>query len=199
MKTESLNRLGFRFTEEDINIISLVKERPHVTDRLTESEMEKVRILKDIIQEYYSSIDISKKIYINSTNDVLAAIYPTLKALDHMECWIMLLNSRNRLIKKEMLACGSDREYIVDTKAVIRRCIETRASAFILVTNRTEDDVEPTCHDITVTEKLLKAAKALDLYMLDHVIISENACHSITERHTKRLTEKLLKKIRKQE
>ena len=49
-------RLGFKFTEE-INLISLLKENSSLAFDLPEPQKEKVRVLRELVQEYYTSID----------------------------------------------------------------------------------------------------------------------------------------------
>ena len=50
MEAKKLNRLGFRFSEDqDINLLSLITEKPDLIDDLSYSQKEKIRILHDII------------------------------------------------------------------------------------------------------------------------------------------------------
>ena len=68
MKAKKLNRLGFRFSDDlDINLFSLITENPDLIEDLSYNQKEKIRILHDIIQEYYTAVDRSKKIIINDS------------------------------------------------------------------------------------------------------------------------------------
>ncbi|MBQ7898312.1 MAG: JAB domain-containing protein [Bacteroidales bacterium] len=189
MEAKKLNRLGFRFSEDqDINLLSLITEKPDLIDDLSYSQKEKIRILHDIIQEYYTSIDTSKKTYISDSEDVVKLLYPIVKGLDQTECRIIYLNRQNRVITKEVHTSGSYDSYIIDLKTILRRSLETKASGIIIVTNRPDDNVEPYNYDIEITTRISKATKLLGINLLDHVIISASSYHSISDHQTHTLT-----------
>ena len=54
-----------------------------------------------------------------------------------------------------------------------KRALELGATAIILVHNHPSGDHEPSDGDITMTRELIKAAKALDILVHDHLIISK--------------------------
>ena len=189
MKAKKLNKLGFRFSDDlDINLFSLITENPDLIEDLSYSQKEKIRILHDIIQEYYTAVDRSKKIIINDSVDVLKLLYPVVKGLDRIQCRIIYLNRHHRVITHEIHTIGSQEAYIVDVRTILRRSLETKASAIIIVTNRTDDVVEPETHDIEITAKISKATKLLEINLLDHVIISASSYYSIADHQAHTLT-----------
>ena len=196
MKAKKLNRLGFRFSDDlDINLFSLITENPDLIDDLSHSQKEKIRILHDIIQEYYTAVDRSKKIIINDSIDVLKLLYPVVKGLDRIQCRIIYLNRRHKVITHEIHTIGSQDAYIVDVRTILCRSLETKASAIIIVTNRSDDDVEPDTRDIEITSKISKAAKLLGINLLDHVIISATSYYSIADHQAHTLTPSLLQTL----
>ena len=196
MEAKKLNRLGFRFSDDlNINLFSLITENPNLIDDLSYSQKEKIRILHDIIQEYYTAVDRSKKIIINDSIDVLKLLYPVVKGLDRIQCRIIYLNRRHKVITHEIHTIGSQEAYIVDVKTILRRSLETKASAIIIVTNRSDDDVEPDTRDIEITSKISKAAKLLGINLLDHVIISATSYYSIADHQAHTLTPSLLQTL----
>lgn len=76
----------------------------------------------------------------------------------------------------------------VDVRTILRRSLETKASAIIIVTNRTDDVVEPDTRDIEITAKISKATKLLEINLLDHVIISATSYYSIADHQAHTLT-----------
>ena len=196
MKAKKLNRLGFRFSDDmDINLFSLITENPDLIDDLSYSQKEKIRILHDIIQEYYTAVDRSKKIIINDSIDVLKLLYPVVKGLDRIQCRIIYLNRRHKVITHEIHTIGSQDAYIADVRTILCRSLETKASAIIIVTNRSDDDVEPDTRDIEITSKISKAAKLLGINLLDHVIISATSYYSIADHQAHTLTPSLLQTL----
>ena len=195
MEAKKINRLGFKFTEE-INLISLLKENSSLAFDLPEPQKEKVRVLRELVQEYYTSIDMAKHITLDSPETVLKSMYPIMKGLEHKEYWVIFTNRRHTHIKTIRHTIGSQ-ESILDVRIILRQALELNATGIILVSNSVDGSVEPTLRDIEYTKKLHKAAGLLDIYLTDHVIISASAYHSITDHQTYEITPSLLHTLQK--
>ena len=193
MEAKKINRLGFKFTEE-INLISLLKENSSLAFDLPEPQKEKVRVLRELVQEYYTSIDMAKHITLDSPETVLKSMYPIMKGLEHKEYWVIFTNRRHTHIKTIRHTIGSQ-ESILDVRIILRQALELNATGIILVSNSVDGSVEPTLRDIEYTKKLHKAACLLDIYLTDHVIISASAYHSITDHQTSEITPSLLQTL----
>ena len=195
MEAKKINRLGFKFTEE-INLISLLKENSSLAFDLPEPQKEKVRVLRELVQEYYTSIDLSKHITLDSPEMVLKSMYPIMKGLEHKEYWVIFTNRRHTHLKTIRHTIGSH-ESLLDVRIILRQALELNATGIILVSNSVDGSVEPTLRDIEYTKKLHKAAGLLDIYLTDHVIISASAYHSITDHQTSEITPSLLQTLQK--
>ena len=195
MEAKKINRLGFKFTEE-INLISLLKENSSLAFDLPEPQKEKVRVLRELVQEYYTSIDITKHITLDSPEMVLKSMYPIMKGLEHKEYWVIFTNRRHTHIKTIRHTIGSH-ESLLDVRIILRQALELNATGIILVSNSVDGSVEPTLRDIEYTKKLHKAAGLLDIYLTDHVIISASTYHSITDHQTHEITPSLLHTLQK--
>ena len=193
MEAKKINRLGFKFTEE-INLISLLKENSSLAFDLPEPQKEKVRVLRELVQEYYTSIDIAKHITLDSPEMVLKSMYPIMKGLEHKEYWVIFTNRRHTHIKTIRHTIGSH-ESLLDVRIILRQALELNATGIILVSNSVDGSVEPTLRDIEYTKKLHKAAGLLDVYLTDHVIISASSYHSITDHQTSEITPFLLQTL----
>ena len=195
MEAKKINRLGFKFTEE-INLISLLKENSSLAFDLPEPQKEKVRVLRELVQEYYTSIDIAKHITLDSPEMVLKSMYPIMKGLEHKEYWVIFTNRRHTHIKTIRHTIGSH-ESLLDVRIILRQALELNATGIILVSNSVDGSVEPTLRDIEYTKKLHKAAGLLDIYLTDHVIISASSYHSITDHQTYEITPSVLHTLQK--
>ena len=195
MEAKKINRLGFKFTEE-INLISLLKENSSLAFDLSEPQNEKVRVLRELVQEYYTSIDLSKHITLDSPEMLLKSMYPIMKGLEHKEYWVIFTNRRHTHIKTIRHTIGSH-ESLLDVRIILRQALELNATGIILVSNSVDGSVEPTLRDIEYTKKLHKAAGLLDIYLTDHVIISASSYHSITDHQTYEITPSLLHTLQK--
>ena len=118
---------------------------------------------------------------LSSPARVFSLMLPVMKNLDHEECWALLLNKANRLICREKMSRGGMESTVIDSKSVIRKAIEKKASGVILVHNHPSGNALPSQADINQTRVLDKALKTCELSLLDHVIIGQNGYYSFAD------------------
>lgn len=117
----------------------------------------------------------------SSPKAVYRVMIPLLRGLDHEECWALFLNKRNMLISKEKMTVGGDDSTVVDTKALVRRALEKKASAMILVHNHPSGSALPSVADINLTQSLRRALNTCDISLLDHVVIADDNYYSFAD------------------
>lgn len=83
----------------------------------------------------------------------------------------LLLDTRRRLIRSEVISHGTLDTVLVHPREVFRAAISANASALILVHNHPSGDPTPSRADITVTRELIRAGNLLKVEVLDHVIL----------------------------
>ena len=118
---------------------------------------------------------------INSPELVYQLMLPQLKGLDHEECWILLLNRRQRLIGKERINVGSLESTLIDTKRILRRAIEKQSSFVVLVHNHPSGSPIPGEADIRQTDILRNTLSAVEIALMDHVIVTDGSFFSFSE------------------
>ena len=84
---------------------------------------------------------------------------------------VLFLNSKNMLIRDELMSEGSVDEAAVYVREVIRRALDLHAPALIIVHNHPSGDPSPSKQDIALTRTLVEAARHLNIQVHDHVII----------------------------
>lgn len=112
---------------------------------------------------------------------VYRTMLPDMKNLDHEECWALFLNRANRLISKERISSGGQDSTVVDKKVIIRRAIEKKSSALILVHNHPSGTAMPSTEDIRLTKELHRALDLCGIRLIDHVIISGGSYYSFSD------------------
>lgn len=95
---------------------------------------------------------------------------------------ILHLNSRNELIRDEMISEGSIDQAAVYVREVIKRALELGSAAIIIVHNHPSGDPAPSKQDIDLTRQIVQAGKPLGIAVHDHVIIGRNAHTSLRSR-----------------
>lgn len=99
------------------------------------------------------------------------------KKKEHL--YALLLDSKNRIIKEELVSIGTLNSSLVHPREVFRDAIKNSANAIILVHNHPDSDPEPSENDIEVTKRLAKSADILNIKILDHVIIGKEGWDKI--------------------
>lgn len=94
-----------------------------------------------------------------------------MRSLEQEELWVILLDTRNRVMKVVELYRGSLNSSIVRVAEIFRPAIEAAAAAIIIAHNHPSSDASPSPQDIDVTRQVVKAGKLLDIDCLDHLII----------------------------
>jgi DNA repair protein RadC len=87
---------------------------------------------------------------------------------------VLFLDRKNALIKDEILHRGTVDHTPLYPREVLRRVIETGASAIILVHNHPSGDPSPSKADITMTKDLIAALGTIGGVLHDHVIVGRN-------------------------
>ena len=123
----------------------------------------------------------TRKTPISSPSTVYRMMVPRMKSLDHEECWVLFLNRANHLISKEMMSSGGLEATIMDSKSIVRRALEKKASGLILVHNHPSGSPLPGVADIKQTQNLKKALETCDISLLDHVVIGDGCYYSFAD------------------
>jgi DNA repair protein RadC len=84
---------------------------------------------------------------------------------------ILHLNTRNELIRDEVVSQGSIDEAALHVREVIKRAIDLGSAAIILVHNHPTGDPSPSRADIELTRNVIDAGKRLGIAVHDHIVI----------------------------
>jgi DNA repair protein RadC len=85
--------------------------------------------------------------------------------------WVLCLDRRNRLRKRVEVSSGIATAALAHPREVFRAAIREAAAAVICAHNHPSGDPSPSAADIQLTRQLREAAAAVDIPLLDHVII----------------------------
>ena len=123
-----------------------------------------------------------KIIKISSSKDAFELLQPGMGELPHEEFWIVYLNNSNKVMHTAQLSKGGITGTLVDVRLVMKQALELGAVALILAHNHPSGGLNPSKADKQITEKLKKAAVALDIKVLDHLIITQKDYFSFADK-----------------
>lgn len=109
---------------------------------------------------------------ITCPTDAVALLAPAMAGLEQEEMWVMLLDTRNRVLGTRSLYKGSLNTSVVRIGEIFRPAIEAPAAAIIVAHNHPSSDPSPSPEDVHVTRQIAEAGKLLDIDVLDHLIVA---------------------------
>ncbi|WP_411031118.1 RadC family protein [Spongiimicrobium sp. 3-5] len=118
---------------------------------------------------------------INGSKDVFELLHPILGELPHEEFWIIYLNNSNKVVHATQQSKGGITGTLVDVRLVLKRALELGAVSLVLAHNHPSGTLRPSTADKQITAKLKTASQALDIQVLDHVIITEKGYFSFAD------------------
>jgi DNA repair protein RadC len=120
---------------------------------------------------------------VTTPSDAANLLMPRLRHLQQEELHVVLLDTRNRVMKVVGVYKGSLNTSVIRVGEIFRLAIEMAAAAVIVAHNHPSGLAEPSPEDIATTRQLVEAGKLLDIAVLDHLIIGDGRFASLKERN----------------
>jgi DNA repair protein RadC len=90
---------------------------------------------------------------------------------------VLHLDSRNQLIRNEVMSEGSIDQSAIYVREVVKRALELGSAAIILVHNHPSGDPSPSRQDIAITRDIKDACARLGIALHDHIIVGHDGNH----------------------
>ena len=113
------------------------------------------------------------KITVKSPEDVIGKARALLKGKKKEHFVILCLDTRNHLIKTDVVSIGSLDCSIVHPREVFKEAISSSAASVIFVHNHPSGDPTPSEDDIKMTKRLIEAGEIIGIEVLDHIVICD--------------------------
>jgi DNA repair protein RadC len=118
---------------------------------------------------------------ITSAEDVVDYYRPYLRDLKKEVFKMMLLDSRNKMIREKTVSEGSLNASVVHPREVIKEIIRESASSVVFIHNHPSGEPKPTRYDVEITKRLVKACNLVGVRVIDHIIIGDDRYVSFSE------------------
>ena len=164
--------------------IELAKELlgRHSLSALVEAPLEELSKIKGIgptkAIQLKAAFEVAKRLArprerfaVNDPATAAGLVLGEMRHLDREEFRVLLLNTKNFLIRVAGISRGSLNASIVEPREVFKDAIAASAAGMILVHNHPSGDPTPSSEDIAITKRLVKAGELLNIAVLDHIIV----------------------------
>ncbi len=115
---------------------------------------------------------------ISSPQEAAEYLFHSLRPLKQEEFHVVLLDTKNRVIKSVLITKGVLDSSLVHPREVFREAIQANCQKIVLAHNHPSGDPTPSSHDIKATNQLVKAGDILGIKVIDHIIIGSGEIHN---------------------
>lgn len=123
-----------------------------------------------------------EEVTVSSPADIAALVQYEMAALEQEELRVMLLNTRNRVIKIETVYRGSVNSVQTRIGEVFKAAVREGVTALVVIHNHPSGDPTPSPDDVGITRAIVQAGKLMDIDVLDHLVIGHGHYVSLKER-----------------
>ena len=148
-----------------------------------------IGLTKGEAQRLVAAVEIGKRIANNDVDrrhitcpaDAANYLKEKLRHDTHERFMIIMLNTKNKVIKTEQIAEGSLTSCVVHPREVFAPAITNHAAAILVAHNHPSGDPYPSQEDRTLTRTLEEASKIIGIQLMDHIVIGDNTYYSFRE------------------
>ena len=137
----------------------------------------------DLKSGHFASMikETSKGQSISNSAEIYNILKPIFAEEDDVEkAFFIFLNGQNKILGIENLFSGSITSASIFPREIVKRLIQIKASAVVMVHNHPSGDIKPSPEDHTVTIKVGIAAASIDVRLHDHIIVGDGY-HSMAD------------------
>lgn len=110
---------------------------------------------------------------ITTPAEAAACVREDFRLLDREEFHVLLLSTKNSLLKICQVSRGSLNASVVEPREVFKDAITASAAGMILLHNHPSGDPTPSSEDIAITRRLVQAGELLGIAVHDHIILGQ--------------------------
>ncbi len=145
-----------------------------------ENSLVALKLIKDLITIYHAN-QLQKSGNAVTTISKLIKFFKSKIAAEQVKVLEMLcFDAKLKIIGETSIRLveGSVNSANVDIRKIIEIAIKRGATSIALAHNHPSGDPRPSLEDIRFTRKLATACKSISLNLIEHIIVSKNACFS---------------------
>lgn len=118
-----------------------------------------------------------------SDPELIAKYYmEDMRHLQREEIILLMMNSKNQIIKDEVISKGTVNSSIISPREVFLLALRYHAVNIVLLHNHPSGDPTPSKEDLLMTARIAEAGKLIGILLMDHLIIGDNKYISLKEK-----------------
>ncbi len=118
---------------------------------------------------------------VSSPGDAAGYFMKSLRHENHERFLVMLLNTKNHIIRVQQVAEGSLSSAVVHPREVFAPAIIHHAASMIVAHNHPTGDPQPSFEDRRLTKSLKNVGEIFGIPLMDHIVIGDGYYYSFKE------------------
>jgi DNA repair protein RadC len=134
-----------------------------------------------------ASVELGRRVLVRRTedrprfrrpSDVARYLMPLYGACRQERFGVVLMDTRNRLIRSALLSVGTEDATPATPREVYREALMASAAAVAVFHNHPSGDPSPSAEDVIVTVRLAQAGDTMGVEFIDHIILGAGRYYS---------------------
>ena len=140
-------------------------------------------VIPEIAVSYSDMVRTSERVAIHSSHNANEIFRQKFQSFmqHHEECWVMYLNSVNKVMGIYQVSKNGITNAYVDIRIVLQIALKTNAVGIAVAHNHPSGSVHPSHEDKRLTQKIQEACVILNIKLLDHLILSDERYFSFAD------------------
>jgi DNA repair protein RadC len=118
---------------------------------------------------------------VDSAKDIVDLLMPQMRDLKTEVFKVVYLDSNNRIIEISDAAVGTVDHAMPIIREIVHAALQKFAVSIICAHNHPSANIAPSAQDKKFTKELCDAAKLLEIKVIDHIIVGDNAFYSFAD------------------
>lgn len=137
--------------------------------------------IPEIKLQYHTSDVYGKVSSSKDAADLIRTILPEGSIEMQEQVIVLYLNRANKVIGYYRHSTGGVHAAIMDVKLIMSTALKSLSSGILIAHNHPSGNLRPSEEDINITKKLSVAAKAVEVALLDHIILTKDGYYSFAD------------------
>ena len=145
------------------------------TEKVFWKELKSGKFARMVIKE-------SKGQYLSGSTEAFHVLKPLFAEVDDIEMmYCIFMDRKNNILSIDKVASGSLSSSVVYPRELIKMAIKHKAASVVISHNHPSGDPQPSREDRALTLKLVFSFKAVDINLLDHIVIGNTSYYSFAD------------------
>ncbi len=137
-----------------------------------------IKLFQAVAERYLKEKIIGNEFKIDSAKVVFDYLCQSMRKEKKEIFKVFFLNNTNKILEIENIFCGTVDQTVIYPREIIKSALDKNATRLIFAHNHPSGNLKPSNYDIQVTGELKNACQAVQIELLDHIIIGRDGYYS---------------------